>query len=113
MSANTLQANLLKNPGIIPDPGNAGAINCAQQGSSICCIKTSAAETRTLAASTTVGQLLTLYMDTDCGDCVITVTGGGSGFTTVTLKDAFGTVRGVEWTDPQEVQLRNMYGESA
>lgn len=50
-------------------------------------ITTAGAETRTLAAGTR-GQVKVLYMKTDGGDCVVTLTGNPAAFDTVTLNDA-------------------------
>lgn len=54
----------------ITDPGNGGAIAVTHSGS--CSLVTAGAETRTLAAPTAIGQIITLYFQTDGGDCVIT-----------------------------------------
>ena len=54
----------------IADPGNAGAIPVTVTG--YCPIVTAAAETRTLAAPSFIGQELLLYMKTDGGDAVVT-----------------------------------------
>lgn len=59
---------------LITDPGNAGAIPVTRSGSVP--IVTTAAQTRTLAVPTFIGQMITIYMQTDGGDCVLTVTGG-------------------------------------
>jgi hypothetical protein len=62
-------------------------------------VTTAGAETRTLAAPGYVGQTLTLYMQTDGGDCVITVASAinQAGNNTITLNDAGDciTLRGV------------------
>ena len=56
----------------IADPGNAGAISVKESG--VCAITTAAAETRTLAAPTFVGQEICLICDTYAvGDAVVTV----------------------------------------
>ena len=72
----------------IADPGNAGAIPVTASGHVD--IVTAAAETRTLAAPSFVGQELILSMKTDGGDCVITVatTINQTGNNTITLNDA-------------------------
>ena len=57
-------------PDIIPDPGNAGAIDVSHSG--ICEITTAAAETRTLADPAFRGQQLDIVMVVDTGDAVIT-----------------------------------------
>lgn len=73
---------------VIADPGNAGAIPVAADGHVD--IVTAAAETRTLAAPTNVGQMLLIGMKTDGGDCVITcaTTVNQTGNNTITLNDA-------------------------
>lgn len=72
---------------LLTDPGNAGAIGVTRSG----CVPivTAGAETRTLAVPTFIGQMLTLFMKTDGGDCVVTVTGGMNvaGNTHATLND--------------------------
>jgi len=80
-------ANNPKTTGIA-DPGNAGAIPVTASGHVD--IVTAAAETRTIAAPSFVGQELLLSMKTDGGDCVITVatTINQAGNNTITLNDA-------------------------
>lgn len=75
-------------PQTIADPGNAGAIAVTSSGSVD--IVTAAAETRTLAAPSFRGQLLSISMKTDGGDCVITcsTTVNQTGNNTITLNDA-------------------------
>ncbi|HOD84657.1 MAG TPA: DUF2190 family protein [Phycisphaerae bacterium] len=72
----------------ITDPGAAGAIPVTDSGH--CDLVTAAAETRTLAAPTYVGQELLLSLKTDGGDCVITcaTTVNQTGNNTITLGDA-------------------------
>jgi predicted RecA/RadA family phage recombinase len=72
----------------IADPGAAGAIPVADSGHVD--LVTAAAETRTLAAPTYVGQLLLISLKTDGGDCVITcaTTVNQTGNNTITLGDA-------------------------
>ena len=71
----------------IADPGAAGAIPVTASG----CVDlvTAAAETRTLAAPTIVGQQLLLSMKTDGGDCVVTcaTTVNQTGNNTITFND--------------------------
>lgn len=55
----------------LADPGNAGAIPVAS-GSAVIPLVTAGAETRTLAAPTSIGQELTLYCKTFVGNCVVT-----------------------------------------
>ena len=73
---------------VTADPGNAGAINV--RVSSFVPIVTAGAETRTLAVPKFIGQRLSLFMDTDGGDCVITVTQAinATGNNTITMNDA-------------------------
>ena len=72
----------------IADPGAAGAIPVTASG----CVDlvTAAAETRTLAAPTIVGQQLLLSLKTDGGDCVVTcaTTINQTGNNTITFNDA-------------------------
>ena len=77
---------------VIADPGATGAIPVTDSGT--CEIVTAAAETRTLAAPTYVGQVLSLCMKTDGGDCVITVATAinQTGNNTITLNDAGDTI---------------------
>lgn len=72
----------------ITDPGNGGAIPVTSDG--VCNITSAGAETRTLAVPTFVGQRLTICMDVDGGDAVITVASAfnQAGNTTITLNDA-------------------------
>jgi predicted RecA/RadA family phage recombinase len=72
----------------ITDPGAAGAIPVTDSGHVD--LVTAAAETRTLAAPTYVGQLLLVSLKTDGGDCVITcaTTVNQAGNNTITLGDA-------------------------
>jgi predicted RecA/RadA family phage recombinase len=73
---------------VLADPGAAGAIPVTDSGHVD--IVTVAAETRTLAAPTNVGQMLLISMKTDGGDCVITcaTTVNQTGNNTITLNDA-------------------------
>lgn len=72
----------------VTDPGASGAIPVTANG--VCNITTAAAETRTLAIPSFVGQQLVIAMDTDGGDCVITVASpfNQTGNNTITLNDA-------------------------
>ena len=72
----------------IADPGSAGSIPVTASGH--CDIVTAAAETRTLAAPSFVGQQLLLSMKTDGGNCVITcaTTVNQTGNNTITMDDA-------------------------
>lgn len=75
-------------PDSITDPGNAGAIPVLQAG--VCNLTTAAAETRTLAVPTYMGQRLTLCLKVDGGDCVVTVASAynQAGNTVITFNDA-------------------------
>jgi hypothetical protein len=81
----------------ITDPGDAGAIGVNRSGS--VSLVTAGAETRTLAIPTAIGQTITLYFQTDGGDCVVTVASAinAAGNTVITLNDANDsiTLRGV------------------
>ena len=72
----------------IADPGSAGAIPVTASGHVD--LVTAAAETRTLAAPSNVGQLLLISLKTDGGNCVITcaTTVNQTGNNTITLDDA-------------------------
>lgn len=77
----------------IADPGNATkAIPVTRSG--VCAITTAGAETRTLAIPSFVGQRITLCLNVDGGDCVITVASAinQAGNTTITLNDIGDTV---------------------
>ena len=80
-------------PEIIPDPGNAGAIDVSRSG--ICLITTAAAETRTLADPTFRGQQIDINMIVDGGDCVITAASpvNQTGHTLITLSAIGGFIR--------------------
>lgn len=56
----------------IADPGASGAIPVVGYVDGICMLVTAAAESRTVADPTHVGQRLTLFLDTDGGDCTVT-----------------------------------------
>ena len=73
---------------VIADPGAAGAIPVT--GSGHCSIVTTAAQTRTLAAPTFAGQMISITMKTDGGDCTITCSTGinQTGNNTIVLNDA-------------------------
>ena len=59
------------------DPGNAGELNMLASGSYA--LVSAGAETRVLALPDHEGQRLVCTMDTDGGDIVVTLTGGGAG----------------------------------
>ena len=74
-------------PVIIPDPGDAGAIDVSHSG--YCELTTGAAETRTIADPTFRGQQIILVFITDGGDCVITAASpvNQAGNTIITFSD--------------------------
>ncbi len=80
-------------PVIIPDPGDAGAIDVSHSG--FCELSTDAAETRTLADPTFRGQQIDFVMVKDTGDCVITSASpvNQSGHTTLTFSAIGGFLR--------------------
>ncbi len=73
---------------VIEDPGDGEAIPVADTGHVD--IVTAKAETRTLAAPDSIGELLLVSMKTDGGNCVITCATGlnQTGNNTVTMNDA-------------------------
>jgi hypothetical protein len=79
-------------PREVADPGDAGAIPVTASG--VVPLVTEDAETRTLAAPGFAGQVLTLTLDTDGGDCVVTVAGGVNvaGNDTLTFDNAGETI---------------------
>jgi hypothetical protein len=91
MSAHSLLQDLCDASGAYPviDPGASGSIDLKGRSLSVVEIVTAAAESRTLPAPTSVGQVVTLTLKTDGGDCTLTVTGGfnEAGDTTLTLDD--------------------------
>lgn len=74
--------------GTITDPGDAGAIPVTKSG--VVAIVTGGGETRTLAIPTFLGQRITLCLDTDGGDAVVTVASAvnQTGNNTLTFSDA-------------------------
>lgn len=75
-------------PRKIADPGASGAIPTRFSGT--CPLVTAGAETRTLAAPKFLGQEICLVLDTDGGDCVVTVAAAfnASNNTILTFDDA-------------------------
>ena len=71
MSASSMQKDFSQADWKVADPGDAGAISNDLSGT--CAITTATAETRTLAAPIRAGVMLTICMETDGGDCVLTV----------------------------------------
>ena len=76
-------------PGILNDPGASGTITPTMWGQQ-CLITTATGETRTLARPTRAGILTSVVLDTDVGDCTLTVTGGYNqdAATSIVLADA-------------------------
>ena len=77
----------------IADPGNSvKAIPVTRDG--VCAITTAGAETRTLAIPSFVGQQITLCLNVDGGDCVVTVASAinQTGNNTITFGDIGDTV---------------------
>lgn len=72
----------------VADPGDGAAIPV--DASAAIGLVTLAAETRTIAAPTFVGQEIALYFQVDGGDCVVTVAQdiNAAGNTTITFADA-------------------------
>lgn len=87
MSAHRLPRDWVAAPWRISDPGASGTFNLDNKGRALALITTAAAETRTVPAPDVSGQELILALDTDGGDCTITVT-GGNGVSTIVLDDA-------------------------
>jgi hypothetical protein len=79
---------LSRAPIAIADPGNSvKAIPVIRSG--LCAITTAGAETRTLAIPTAAGQRMTLCLNVDGGDCVVTVASAinQTGNNTITMGD--------------------------
>lgn len=72
----------------IPDPGNAGTIRVSKSPALVV-LRSGGAETRTLAAPTAAGVLLTLNMTVDGGDIVVTAaaTVNATGNNTITFAE--------------------------
>jgi hypothetical protein len=73
MSAHNTLKQLASQPSVfeMPDPGNGKAI-VPDRHDCLVLLRTTAAETRTLPAPWTEGLRLTLSLETDGGDCVVT-----------------------------------------
>ena len=98
-------------PIIIADPGNGGALDVSSSG--IIEIRTTGAETRTLADPVFRGQQIDIVMVVDGGDCVITAASpvNQTGHTIITLSAIGGFIRlvgkynatdGWEWQEIME-----------
>lgn len=79
-------------PQEIPDPGASGALDVSRSGYVL--LVSAAAETRTLAVPTFIGQRLVLICKTDGGDNVVTVASAynASGNTIITFNDVGDTI---------------------
>lgn len=91
VTAAKLDAPLLAGiPAAVADPGDAGAIPVTRSGAVALGTTEAGGETRTLAAPSFAGQTLTLCLDTDGGDCVVTVASpvNVAGNNTLTLDNA-------------------------
>lgn len=73
----------------VADPGDAAAI-VVDRDFGVCPLVTGGAETRTLAIPANIGQTFSMCLDTDGGDCVVTVASGinQTGNNTLTFADA-------------------------
>ncbi len=91
---------------IIDDPGAAGAIPVTRSG--YCALVTTGADTRTLADASFPGQVITLSLMTDGGDCVITAASPVDqlGNTILTLGDAGDSVSLVAVQDGADIEWR-------
>jgi len=78
---------------VIADPGNGGAIPVTASG--ICSLVSAGIETRALAIPTITGQELVLVLDTDGGNCAVTVASAfnQAGNNKITFDDAGDTVK--------------------
>ena len=68
-------------PAEVADPGDAGAIVVTASGHVDLVTTTIGGETRTLAEPTFAGQMMSIGLKTDGGNCVVTVTGCDDGDT--------------------------------
>ncbi len=89
MSAHRVLHDMHNAPYLMSDPGASGTITVDRQFANVPVV-TAAAEARTLAQPTKAGLYCTVVLDTDGGDCTLTVTGGynAAGSTSITLDDA-------------------------
>lgn len=94
MSALTVLPDLTGADKTMPDPGNAGAIPLTKSHATVQ-LSSTAAETRSLRAPPDVGFELTLSLNTDGGDVVVTsaVELNSSANTVITLNDAGDFIR--------------------
>ena len=91
MSSHKLPHDMLIAPWLISDPGAGGTFKLADKGWAQCAIKTSAAETRNVPSPVKVCQRLTVWLDTDGGDCTLNYTGPAGAATSI-LGDVGDTV---------------------
>lgn len=87
MSGHRLPKDWLSAPFKVSDPGASGTVNLDNKGFAVVGITTVAAESRTIPAPDAVNQVVTVYLDTDGGNCTVTIT-GGQGVSSVVLDDA-------------------------
>lgn len=87
MSAHSLPREMLIAAWQVTDPKSGGTFDLSNKGRAWCAITTLAAEGRTVPAPEKVGQMVHLYLDTDGGDCTLTIT-SGHGITSIVLDDA-------------------------
>lgn len=90
MSAHQLGKDFLESAlsRLVSDPGDAGTINVQSNGLAIVPLISAGAETRTLAAPSTVGQQVMLYADTATGTITLTINSGVSGLSTYAFSAA-------------------------
>lgn len=76
-------------PGLGKDPGNGGTISPTMWGQQFL-LKTTSVQTRTLARPSSAGILVSVVLETDGGDCLMTVTGGynAAGDTSILFQNA-------------------------
>jgi len=89
MTGHRVLHDIYKAPFLVPDPGDAGTVNCDRYGQ-VVSMTSAAAETRTLSAPSKAGLLIHFALDVDGGTVTLTVTGGydTAGNTTLAFADA-------------------------
>jgi hypothetical protein len=97
----------------IPDPGDGNAIAVTQPGA--VALVTAGAETRTLAAPTSIGQELLIYMKTDGGNCVVTcaTTFNETGNNTATFTDTGEAIKLVAVEEGSTLRWRTLLNDGA
>jgi hypothetical protein len=86
MSAHKLPKEMLEADFLIVDPGASGTF-AFTKGLAICPVVTVAAEGRTVPSPQNEGQKVLIVLDTDGGDCTVTIT-DGQGISSQVLNDA-------------------------